>query len=52
MNKLKENVKSAKYYQRPNWDTHIDNIGAKANKTLGFVKRIVRTRQNPIKIKE
>ena len=27
------------------WNTHIDNITSKANKSLGFVKRNVGTRQ-------
>ena len=51
-----KNVKSAKYLgititNELKWNTHIDNIRAKANKTLGFVKRNVRTRQTPIKTK-
>ena len=51
-----KNLKSAKYLgititSDLKWNTHIDNIRAKANKTLGFVKRNVRTRQTPIKTK-
>ena len=51
-----KNVKSAKYLgvtiiSNLKWNTHIDNIRATANKTLGFVKRNVRTRQTPIKTK-
>ena len=47
MDKLFKNVKSAKYLGititgNLKWNTHIDNIKAKANKTLGFVKRKVR----------
>ena len=52
-----KNVKSAKYFgititSDLKWNTYIDNIRAKANKTLGFVKRNVGTRQTPIKTKE
>ena len=51
-----KNVKSAKYSgititNDLKWNTHIDNIRAKAKRTLGFVKRNVRTRQTPIKTK-
>ena len=51
-----QNVTSSKYLgvtitRDLRWNTHIDNISAKANKTLGFVKRNVRTRQTAIKTK-
>ena len=51
-----KNLKSAKYSEITitsdlKWNTHIDNIRAKANKTLRFVKRNVRTRQTSIKTK-
>ena len=47
-----KNVKSAKYSgititNDLKWNTHIANIRAKVNKTLGFAKRYVRTRQTP-----
>ena len=44
-----KNVKSAKFLgltitKDLKWNTQIDNITSKANKTLGFVKRNDRTR--------
>ena len=32
-----------------NWNNHINNIIGKANRTLGFVKRNVKTRNEPVK---
>ena len=49
-----ESVDSAKYLgvtisQDLNWNNHINNIIGKANRTLGFVKRNVKTRNEPVK---
>ena len=51
-----KNVKSTKYWGNTitsdlKWNTHIDNIRAKANKNPGFVKRNVRARRTHIKTK-
>ena len=49
-----ESVDSAKYLgvdisQDLNWNDHINNIIGKANRTLGFVKRNAKTRNEPVK---
>ena len=49
-----ESVDAAKYLgvtisKEPSWNSHINNITSSANKTLGFVKRNVVTRNKDIK---
>ena len=49
-----ESIDSAKYLgvtisQDLNWNNRINNIIGKANRTLGFVKRNVKTRNEPVK---
>ena len=49
-----ESVDSDKYLgvtisQDLNWNNHVNNIIGKANRTLGFVKRNVKTRNEPVK---
>ena len=49
-----ESIDSAKYLgvtisQDLNWNNHINNIIGKANRTLGFVKRNVKTWNEPVK---
>ena len=49
-----ESVESAKYLgvnitQDLNWNHHINEITGKANRTLGFVKRNVKTKNEAVK---
>lgn len=49
-----ETVEDAKYLgitisKDLNWNTHVSNITAKANRTLGFVKRNVKTKSEQVK---
>ena len=49
-----ESVDSAKYLgvtisQDLNWNKHINNITGKANRTLGFIKRNVKTKNKSVK---
>lgn len=53
-NQVLQNVTSTKYLgvtlqNNGKWDEHINNIIAKANSTLGFVRRNLKTRQQQVK---